>query len=207
MPDLSKIYLYRMTHIDNIPHILQFGFTHASSENANKAYAPIGDGSLIATRRNRQLENGKMLGDYIPFYFATRTPMLYVLQNGYNMVKPTAPENVVYCVTSVQKIIDLNLEFLFTDGHAVDSFTTYFEPSEINNINKHIDFQAINATIWKSETDLDLKRRKEAEFLVLGDIAPEAIIGFCTYNANAKNKLLSFGVQDKIVANRNNYYF
>jgi len=35
MNDLSKTYLFRMTHIENIPHVLKFGITHASSINAN----------------------------------------------------------------------------------------------------------------------------------------------------------------------------
>ena len=35
MPDLSKKYLYRMTHIENVPHILQYGVTHTTSSNTN----------------------------------------------------------------------------------------------------------------------------------------------------------------------------
>ncbi|HAZ25324.1 MAG TPA: DUF4433 domain-containing protein, partial [Algoriphagus sp.] len=31
MADLNKIYLYRMTHIANVPHILLHGITHRSS--------------------------------------------------------------------------------------------------------------------------------------------------------------------------------
>ena len=42
MPDLSKIYLFRMTHIENILHILQHGITHVSSLNANATYVSIG---------------------------------------------------------------------------------------------------------------------------------------------------------------------
>ena len=52
MPDLNKIYLYRMIHIQNIPHILQHGITHSYSPNANPDFVPIGDGSLIAHRNN-----------------------------------------------------------------------------------------------------------------------------------------------------------
>ncbi len=31
MSDLSKIYLFRMVHIENVPHILTHGITHANS--------------------------------------------------------------------------------------------------------------------------------------------------------------------------------
>ncbi|MDI9319570.1 MAG: DUF4433 domain-containing protein [Phycisphaerales bacterium] len=180
MPDLNKTYLFRMTHIENIPHILQYGITHSTSANANPNFMPIGDGSLIATRNDFLLNNGRRLGEYIPFYFSVRTPMLYVVQNGFNMVAPTPAENIVYCITSVQKIIDLQLEFVFTDGHAVDGFSSQFTIADIQHIDTILDKNAINAKYWRDENDLDRKRRKEAEFLVLGDIAKAAILGFIT---------------------------
>jgi len=101
MLNLNKIYLYRMTHIENIPHILQYGVTHMSSKNANKRFVSIGDKGLINTRSRFLLNNGRRLGEYIPFYFGVRTPMLYVMQKGFNMLAPIPAENIVYCVSSV----------------------------------------------------------------------------------------------------------
>ncbi len=70
-----------MTHIDNIPHILQYGITHKSSPNANPNYKPIGDVSIINKRESepRMTVDGVEFvpGDYIPFYFYARMPMLY----------------------------------------------------------------------------------------------------------------------------------
>ena len=166
MADLNKLYLFRMTHIENIPHILQNGITHTTSEYANPDFVPIGDGSLITTRNKFILNNGTRLGEYIPFYFGVRTPMLYVVQNGFNLVAPTSAENIVYCVSSVQKIIDLQLDFVFTDGHAVDGFSSQYTVADIQNIDTILDKNAINANYWKDEKDLDIKRRKEAEFFV-----------------------------------------
>ncbi len=68
-----------MVHIDNIPHILIKGITHISSPNKNPLYRSIGDSSLISNRQNFQLSNGQKLGSFIPFYFGTRMPMLYVI--------------------------------------------------------------------------------------------------------------------------------
>lgn len=39
--------IYRMTQIDNIPHILAKGITHPSGTSANPDYVSIGDTSLI----------------------------------------------------------------------------------------------------------------------------------------------------------------
>lgn len=207
MPDLNKTYLFRMTHIENMPHILQFGITHSLSSNANANFVPIGDGSLITTRNNFLLNNGRRLGDYIPFYFGKRTPMLYVVQNGFNMVAPTPAENIVYCVTSLRKIIDLQLDFVFTDGHAVDRFTSQYTISDIDNLDKIIDWNAVNAKYWHDDNDLDLKRRKEAEFLILGDIPFNGILGFLVYNQNAKNRMISFGADDSNVHIKPEFYF
>ena len=196
-----------MTHIENIPHILQNGITHTTSEYANPDFVPIGDSSLITTRNKFILNNGTRLGEYIPFYFGVRTPMLYVVQNGFNLVAPTSAENIVYCVSSVQKIIDLQLDFVFTDGHAVDGFSSQYTVADIQNIDTILDKNAINAKYWKDENDLDKKRRKEAEFLVLGDISLHAILGYITYNENAKNKIITFGADAINVLIKPEFYF
>ncbi|MDI9881304.1 type II toxin-antitoxin system toxin DNA ADP-ribosyl transferase DarT [Flectobacillus longus] len=196
-----------MTHIDNIPHILQNGLTHSSSENANTNFVAIGDSQLISTRNNFILDNNRRLGDYIPFYFGARTPMLYVIQNGFNMVAPISPEKIIYCVSSIQKILDKNLEFVFTDGHAVDRFSTQYTIADIQNIDNILDRNALKAKYWKDEDDLDKKRRKEAEFLVLGDVPNNAILGYLTYNENAKNILINLGINTNKVHVKTEYYF
>lgn len=206
-PDYGKIYLYRMTHIENLPHILRYGITHSSSPNANRAFVPIGDSSLISTRNKFVLENGRLLGDYIPFYFGSRMPMLYVIQKGYNLVRPTPPQNIIYCVTSIKKIMDGNLEYIFTDGHAVDSFSTQYNMTEIEKLETLLDMEAIRARYWRDENDLDLKRRKEAEFLVRGDLPISLVLGYLVYNDTAKQKLLNFGVKESAIHINASSYF
>lgn len=196
-----------MIHIENIPHVIQNGITHKTSENANPNFVPIGDSNLISTRSRFLLNNGRSLGDYIPFYFGERMPMLYVVQKGFNNVPSTPAENIVYCVSSVQKIIDLALDFVFTDGHAVDGFSTQYTNEDIQNIDSIIDKNAIKAKYWRDENDLDRKRRKEAEFLVFGDIAPDGVLGYVTYNENAKKRIIDFGADATKVVVRPEYYF
>ncbi len=66
---------------------------------------------------------------------------------------------------------------------------------------------AVKAKYWKDEDDLDRKRRKEAEFLVLGDIDKKAILGYVVFNKNAKKKMSDFGVNDNQIHINPNYYF
>lgn len=123
------------------------------------------------------------------------------------MVAPTPAEKIVYCVSSVQKIVELGLDFVFTDGHAVDNFSSQYTAADIHQIDKLLDMNAINAKYWRDENDLDRKRRKEAEFLVLGDIAREAILGFVTYNEAAKDLLSNFGMDERRILVKPAYYF
>jgi ssDNA thymidine ADP-ribosyltransferase, DarT len=219
LTDLDKIYIYRITHVDNIPHILRHGITHRNSQNANSKYIPIGDSSLIGNRNTKEVlvTNGLegdgdfekiTIGNYIPFYFGFRTPMLYVIQKGGNFVpKVTPPEDIIYCVSSVQKTIDDGMLFFFTDGQATNNLTTFFDREKVYDLNKLVDLKATSSKYWKDDLDLDLKRRKESEFLVKNDVSNSSLIGYICYNENAKSKLLNMGLQEKQVVIRPNYYF
>jgi len=44
---------------------------------------------------------------------------------------------------------------------------------------------------------LNIKRKKQAEFIVSADLSPELLIGFGCYNEKAKDKLISFGVNEE----------
>jgi hypothetical protein len=176
----NKIYLYRMVHIDNMSHIFVYGITHKNSINANTAYKPIGDQSLIDTRNSKILPNGHKLSDCTPFYFHYRMPMLYVLQKGFNQVSPCPPSRIVYCITSVQKILEHGLPFNFTDGHAVAGLSNFYGTKEVKQI--------------------------ETEFLIKGDIPLAAILGFAVFDETAKNYLDSFASGKQTVI-KSDYYF
>jgi hypothetical protein len=210
--ELDKVILYRITHIENIPHILQYGITHKDSPNKNPNYKDIGDLSLIDTRskKNVSIENGGFdsdsgivsirLGDFIPFYFGVRMPMLYVTQHGGNFVEQaTPPIDIIYLGCSLSKIISANIGFYFTDGHATDMLTSFYDMTKINMLVDIIDWDAIQSSYWGGAENLNIKRKKQAEFLVSGDLRPELIVGFGCYNEKAKDKLISLGVtEDKI---------
>lgn len=207
MADLAKTYLFRMSHIDNISHIWEHGITKIDSANANKDYKSIGDGSLINNRALFLMPNGMTLGNYIPFYFWYRMPMLYVIQKGFNEVNPVTAENIVYCVSSVAEIINQGLDYVFTDGHGIDSFTSFYSSEDSSRIDELLDFDAIRIGYWVDEIDTDKKRRKEAEFLVVSDIPNTAILGYVVYNQIAKEKLVTIGIPENIIHIKTNYYF
>ena len=107
----------------------------------------------------------------------------------------------------LKNIIDSQLDFVFTDGHANNYLSTQYGPENIDEVEKLVDFEATRQKYWKNEDDLDLKRRKEAEFLVKGDIPYNAVLGFIVYNQTAKNELLKLGIKDENVHIIPEYYF
>jgi len=207
--EFKSIIIYRITHIENIPHILENGITHKNSPNRNPSFKNIGDKSLIDTRSTKTVvvDNGDyqndskktiILGDFIPFYFGARMPMLFVAQNGGNFVEePTAAEDIIYIGSSLNNVISNGNEFYFSDGHATDMLTTFYDKSKINELVNIIDWDAIKSAYWGGQENLNIKRKKQAEFLVLGDIAPEHIFAYGCYNDKAKLALTSMGIDEK----------
>lgn len=195
---LDNIHLYRMTHIGNIPHIMSCGIVHKSSPNADPNYIAIGDQSLIDCRSNKTVAvTGKniVLGDYIPFYFGVRMPMLYVIQHGGNFVaQARSPQDIVYLVVSLQKVLQGNYTYYFSNGHATDYLTEFFSANDIDRLPELIDWDAVLAQYWKREDDIDLKRRKQAEFLIKEDIVPQDIVGYVCYNEATRQQLMNYGI-------------
>lgn len=204
----TDIIIYRMTHIENIPHILANGITHKNSPYRNPYYKNIGDLSLISNRSHKEIpvDNGNyqnlnspkiILGEFIPFYFGIRMPMLYTAQIGGNFVEnATPPESIVYLACSVNCIIASNHEYYFSDGHATNNYSSFYNSNEILRINDILDWNAITSTYWGGQENLNIKRKKQAEFLVREDISIDAIVGFGCYNESAKDILISYGVKE-----------
>jgi hypothetical protein len=217
--ELEKVKLYRMTHIENVPHILKYGITHRNSPNANSLFKVIGDVSLISTRDTKRVrvDNGDsskakvpgiVLGDFIPFYFGIKMPMLYVIKIGGNFVlKPTPPEDIAYLVCSLKRILKLELPFYFSDGHATDNLTTFYDSSCADNLPDIIDWGAVTAPYWGGNENLNLKRKKQAEFLLADDLPPNNLLGLVCYNAKASRRLQAMGFDEsKIKVVPNAYY-
>jgi hypothetical protein len=206
--ELEKIKIYRMTHIENVPHILRWGITHKDSKRANPNFITIGDLSLINTRKNKsvRVDNGDflnddaptiVLGDFIPFYFGIKMPMLYVMQNGGNFVQnATPPRDIIYLVCSLQGIVQSNISYYFSDGHAIDNLTTFYDSSRIANISTIVNWNAVKAGYWAGLENLNVKRKKQAEFLLADDLPASHIIGIVCYDDLAKQKLKSMGFDE-----------
>ncbi|MDE5757755.1 MAG: DUF4433 domain-containing protein [Allobaculum sp.] len=202
----SLTYAFRITHIDNIPHIEKCGLVHANSPLRDPNYVSIGDTEVIGIRAHRNVK-GYNLSEYIPFYLGPRSPMLYVIQNGYNGVQRISAEQIAYCIIRLEDIVNSTKECIFTDGHALSILTKFYGREKLGQISEIVNFGDVYSSQWNLEADLDLKRRKEAELLIKDDLEPQFVRGYVVYNETAKQRLVSSGIEEKKIVVNSGYYF
>lgn len=199
-------YAFRITHINNISHIAKCGIVKANSPLHDKNFVNIGDSQVIKLRKSKVVK-GYHIGDYIPFYFGPRSPMLYVIQHGYNGVQRVEPEEIVYCVIKLDDLITDGIECIFTDGHALNILTSFYTKDKLVNIDSIVNYDDVYSSQWNPEKDRDLKRRKEAELLIKDDLPAKYIKGYVVYNEKAKQTLIGKGIIGNLIAMMPNFYF
>jgi len=186
-----KIWLYRITHIANLKHDLLHGLHIAGSPRANPSYYQIGDSTLITYRKEIPAPDppGGTLADYIPFYLGPRSPMLYQIASGWEDIQKHPQENIIYYISSLDKVKSAGLKYFFTDGHARSKTSTAYTNDE--DLQK-LDWDAIYASNWKSdEFDLRRKEKKQSEFFVKNYVPFHCIEHIGVYNKDAEQKVLS----------------
>jgi hypothetical protein len=159
--------IYHITHIQNLRSIIAQAGLCCDTLTAERALGPIGIAHAhIKERRARRDVPGAMggtLADYVPFYFAPRSPMLYAIHRGFVVGYNGGQQQVVHLVASAEQVVAKRLPFAFTDGHAEMLISQFF--SNLADLTQ-VDWQIMQATYWNdTQEDGDRKRRRQAEFL------------------------------------------
>jgi hypothetical protein len=185
VPDNPSI--FRMVHWQNVKHILLHGICCREHANYDPNYVNIGHTQLIGDRHQYPipLAGAGNLGEYVPFYFAGHTPMLYLIKNGFKGVTQRPQEDIIYILCKVNDIYDANLEFVFTDRNAKIAVAEYYD--DLADLDK-LEWEIIKNQDWKNtETNLARQDFKQAEFLIKNYVPVELIRGLIVFN-NAKKK-------------------
>lgn len=160
--------IYHMTHIKNLASIINAKGLWSDNERIRQQLPQVNIAyqELKARRRQTtiQVAAGGFLGDYVPFYFAPRTPMLYTIVRGNVPNVAIDQQDIIYLVSSVERVIQEDCQWCFTDGHAVEQFSKFYtQHSDL----RHLDWDVIQSRQWaRTPEDPDRQRRKQAEFLV-----------------------------------------
>jgi hypothetical protein len=99
---------------------------------------------------------------------------------GYN--EGQAP--LIYLTTSVQRVQDAGCQFVFSDGHGLARFTSWYD--DLAQLDK-VDWNLVTARYWLDlPDDNDRQRRKQAEFLVWRSLDWGLIDGIGVLNEQVK---------------------
>ena len=190
-PNLNpeKALIWRIVHRDNLPWILRNGLHSKNSPTQDPRYVVIGNTDLIDRRSHRvvPVAPGGMLSDYVPFYFTPFSPMLYNIYTGRGEVPRRANEEICILVSSVHKVRDLGLGFVFTDRHAYPPLARYFnDVAHLGEINWLL-LQARN--FKRNPDDPEQIERYQAEALVHRHVPIAGLIGIICYTKAVKADL------------------
>jgi hypothetical protein len=160
--------IYHITHIRNLTSIIGQNGLCCDTLTAERALLPVGIAhSHIKERRARRqvlAGPGGTLADYVPFYFAPRSPMLYAINQGAVAGYAEGQRPILHLLASAEQIAQQQLPFAFTDGHADVALSRYFDDLQALD---QIDWKVMQETFWNDTAeDGDRKRRRLAEFLV-----------------------------------------
>jgi hypothetical protein len=185
----EKARIFRVTHISNLRWILQHGLHCASSDHADPSFVAIGNSDLINRRTRRVLPppHGGVLSDYVPFYFTPFSPMMYNIKTGWGGVTKRANEDVVILVSSIWKLKERGVRFVFSDRHAyLEAAQFYDEPSQLNQI----DWDILQRRDFKRDPENPEKfERYEAEALAREHVPVDALLGVACYNDSANGRI------------------
>ncbi|MDQ3262057.1 MAG: DUF4433 domain-containing protein [Myxococcota bacterium] len=161
--------ILHFTHLDNLATIIQDGGLYSDAEiiRLQRKTARSGNAQIKQRRLSQPIHSGVgmggYVGEYVPFYFAPRSPMLYIIQCGAVPGVSSDQDQIVYLVSNALAFAAPS--FVVTDGNAAATLTRHYGTHAA--LQTQVDWALMKSTYWNdTDQDGDRKRRRSAEFLV-----------------------------------------
>lgn len=175
----TPLRIYHITPICNLASIAKAKVlqSNASLKQKKVAYGNIAYQGAQGKRATKLVERppGETIHDYVPFYFAPRSPMLFTINNGNVPDCPYRQSDIVHCVTTVETIAENNLPFVFYDYNATLTIATcYSDLDDLDRIDWDLFYEHPRldgyCKCWNSRRDVPRyflrQETRQAEFLV-----------------------------------------
>ena len=157
----EQIAIYHITDVDNLQGILADGglLSDAGMEARNPTVIGY---PHIKERRLREYRipccNNRFVGEFVPFYYCPRSPMLYAINRGNTGRPQGCQRSIVHLVSTLSIGLALQSAWAVSDGNAGAASTLFDNTlAAVEQLN----WPAIRATDWRGIT-----HQKSAEFLV-----------------------------------------
>ena len=139
MPIPHPVRLFHITAIANLPDICRAGalLSKNSGASAGIAYQSIAHAGAQGARAIRRVPDppGGVVHDYVPLYFAPRSPMLSAIHNGRVNNCHWQQPDIVHFETTVDAAIANGEPFVFYDRNATLDFSTpYTNLDRLNEV-------------------------------------------------------------------------
>lgn len=199
-PNLNpeRALIWRVTHRQNLPWILANGLHAASSPARSANWVTIGNEDLITRRAGRQVEiaPGGTLNDYVPFYFTPFSPMMYNIHTGRGGVRQVPNADIVILVSSMPKLAELRLPFVFTDRHAYTPMARYF--NDLAAL-QQIDWPILQQRNFQRDpNDPEKVERYQAEALVFRHLPIAALLGAVCHTEVVRQELQELALTHRV---------
>jgi hypothetical protein len=183
----ENAWIFRITHIDNVPWILKHGL-HCRNGAVDPNFVDIGSPELIVKRAPRvvDVEPGGTLSDYVPFYFTPWSPMLLNIKTGYQGLPKRPMDELAIMVASLHRLAERGIRFLFTDRHAYLQTAVY--SSDLAQL-ALIDWKILQDRDFKRSDDLGKFERYQAEALVHRMLPVADLLGIACYSPDRTEQL------------------
>jgi len=190
-PNLNpqKALIWRIVHRDNFDWILDNGLHCSSSGVQAPNYEAIGNQDLINRRASREvpIPPGGVLADYVPFYFTPFSPMMYNIYTGRGDVRQRSNEEILILVSSLPKLQEQGIPFVFTDRHAYTQLAEFSD--DIGQLDK-VDWPLLQQRNFKRNANDPVQiERYQAEALIHGHCPIDGLIGVVCYTDELKLSL------------------
>jgi len=177
----EKALIWRIVHRDNLPWILDHGLYCGNSLRQSPNWKSIGNPDLTDKRSHHPvpIAPGGFLNDYVPFYFTPFSVMLKNIHSGWGGIQRRGNDEILILVSSLYRIRDLGLPFVFTDSHAYYQWANYY--SNVTDLGK-IDWPLLQRRDFKRDPDDPAKfERYQAEALIYQRCPVDALLGVMCY--------------------------
>jgi hypothetical protein len=205
-------WVMHFTHVTHLGAIAREGLVADTVARRSHSFqVEVGNQGIKEARRRRRVlvpPHG-VVADYVPFYYAPRSPMMFAIEKGNVPTYQDGCDDLVYLLSSVERMVELNLPVLFTDRNAVLGFATYTaDPADLDEL---IDWPLMRARYWNDTPEQpDRRERRMAECLVHRRVPWEAfslvVARTQACRTRAERELAAVGVSARIVV-RPAWYF